>query len=139
MPADFSYIRQALEQRLAAISSVPPIAWENTNYDPSAVNTWLRAKLEPIEQRPAAVGVGVKIKHSGLFLVDCFVRTSTSQGGPLAADELAQAVQDQFAYGTVLTAGGNQIRIRHAERAGAIYDSPWYFVPVSIEFYSYIT
>jgi hypothetical protein len=138
MTADFSTIRQALEKTLSGISGIPPIAWENVEYDPSEVNKFLRAKLEPVEQRPAAIGADAAVKHSGLFLVDCFVRTQTTQSGPLAADELAQTVQDAFPYGLILTEGGNQIRIRYSERKGAIYDAPWYFVPVTIEWYSYI-
>lgn len=138
MPADFSYIRQALEKNLNSISGVPKISWENAPFDPQDEDQWLRATVIPTEQRPSAVGVGVKVLHRGIFLVDCFVRQSGNQAGPLAADELAQKVQDAFSYGTVLTEGGNQIRIRYAERSGAINDAPWYFVPVSIEWYSFI-
>lgn len=138
MPADESYIRQALEKHLAAISGVPAIAFENVPFDPSALNEYLRAKLIFIEQRPSAVGVGVKTLHRGLFLIDCFVRQEKTANGPARADEIAGTVRDAFSYGTILTEGGNQIRIRFAERAEGRDDAPWYFVPVTVEWYSFI-
>lgn len=135
--ADFSDIRRALEKTLAAISGIPSISWENTPMNPEAANSFVRAKLEVVEQRPAAIGVDVQTKHSGLFLVDCFIRADKTQAGPLAADELAEKVTDAFTYGLVITENSKRIVIRFAERRGAIVDPPWYFVPVSIEWYAY--
>jgi len=135
--ADFSDIRRALERQLAGISGIPQIAYENTVYNPEAQTSYVRCMLEVTTQRPAAVGVGVETRHSGLFLVDCFVRADDTQGGPLAADVLAEKVMDGFTYGQVLTENSKRIVIRFSERRGGRNDPPWYFVPVTIEWYCY--
>lgn len=115
------------------------IAWENVDFNPmDGLNEWVRSQIDVVGQRPSAVGVGAMVKHEGLFLVDCFVRYQTLAAGPAAADLLAQRIQDAFAYGTILTHNGKRVYIRNAQRSGGRTDSPWFFVPVSIEFYSYI-
>lgn len=135
---DLPNIRAALESRLNGVASVPSIGWENTDFDPTGINSWLRTQLEITSQKPSAVGAGAQVRHEGLFLVDAFIRYQKTQGGPNAADALAQKIQDAFPYGTILTSGGARVYIRSAERAGARIDSPWYFVPISINWYCYI-
>ncbi len=135
---DFADIRQALETQLSAITGVPAIAWENIDFDSKAVDQWLRVQIDITGQRPSAVGQGAQIRHEGLFFVDCFVRYQKTQGGPAAADALAQKIQDAFPYGTILTEGTKRVYIRAAERAGGRIDSPWYFVPLTISWYCYV-
>lgn len=131
-------IRRALEKRLAGVSGIPDIAWENAEFDPTDKNQWVRCVLSPLAQRPSAVGVGVKIRHQGLFLIDVFVRQNKTLAGTKTVDELAQDIQDAFSYGTILTENGNQIRVRFSERNQGLQDDPWYFVPIRVEWYSYI-
>lgn len=141
---DFTPIRKALEKRLEAIVGLPEtagvknIAWENTAFDPSAMDKWIRPKIEIVAQRPSSVGVDSLIKHEGLFLIDCFARSQDNSAGPKQADDLAQLIQNNFAYGDIITESGYKIRIRFSERIGGIQDSPWYFVPVTVSFYCFI-
>lgn len=141
---EFSPIREALEKTLKAIPGIPAIAWENSGFDPENVNgkpvdSWVRPKLIPTNQRPSAVGVGVATKHEGIFLIDCFVRMQKGRvSGPGPTDKLAQLVQNHFHYGKVIIENGYQIRVRFSERREERPDPPWSFVPVTIEFYSYI-
>lgn len=136
--SNFSDIRKALEKTLAAIVGVPAISYENVQFDPSGKDSWLRTKIQVAAQRPAAVGVGVATKHEGLFLIDCFVRADTGASGAAAADTLAEQIQAAFTYGMVIEENGKRIVIRFAERTGAMNDAPWYFVPITVEWYCYI-
>lgn len=143
MTTDFAPIRRALEKRLAAISGIPAIAWENTPFDPDnvkgkAVNKWIRPKIIISNQRPASVGINSQIRHDGIFLIDCFVRTQISPVGPKQTDDLAKLIQDAFQYGTEITESGYKISIRFSERSEERTDAPWSFVPVTVSFYSYI-
>jgi len=130
-------IRKVLEERLVSVSglTVDQIAWENKKF-PNPSDTWIRAKLMPTEAKAAAIGAGNAVLNRGLFLVDVFIKQNQ---GPAAADALVDNILAGFAYGTQLTVSGKIINIRHAERAGAFQDDPWYYVPVTITWYSYVS
>lgn len=135
--SDTQDIRRALEQQLATLqdsSGDPRIAWENVDFNPSGETTWLRAFLEFSERRPAGVGVGVDLLYQGLLLVNCY---SNADQGTATLDALADDVMDLFTYGTTLTENGLNVKIRFAERAGSLYDKPWYFAPVTVSWYCY--
>lgn len=136
--SDMQDIRKALEEKLVLVSGLTAdqIAWENKKFKPVDGQSWIRAKLMPTEAKASAIGAGNAVLHRGLFLADCFVNQNA---GPAAADILADLVMDGFAYGTQLTVSGKIINIRHAERAGAFQDDPWYYVPVTVTWYSYVS
>ena len=130
-------IRKALEEVLSGATGLPAtIAFENVKDDPSEQDTWLRAKLMISESQAAAVGAGNAVLWRGLFLVDCFAKQNTV---PAAADQLADSILDLYPYGLQITEGGTIINIRFSERAGAIQDDPFYFVPVTITWYAYVS
>lgn len=138
MTDQFRDIRRALEKRLADIqdtSLLPAIAFENVNFDPTGRSEWLRSRIVYIESRPSALGPDAMIRYYGVMFVDCFVRADQ---GTLSADDLAQDVMDLFPYSKLLTEAGRTVRIRFSERSGGLYDAPWYQVPVTITWYSYI-
>lgn len=137
MANEFRSIRRALEQRLATVQDSggePEIAFENVKYDPAGESQWLRARIEYTENRPAAIGLNSQIKYDGVLFIDCFVNENI---GTKTADDLAQSVIDLFPYSTELTEGSVKVRIRYSERAGGVHDKPWYFVPITISFYTY--
>ncbi len=117
---------------------MPPIAWENTPFEPDSISKFIRAKLEITEQRPAAVGVSAQTRHVGLFLIDLFQKANDAEDqGPATLDALAEVIQAQFQSGITLTDGAVTVIIKYAERSGGNYDAPWYHVPITVEFYSY--
>lgn len=133
--ADNLDIRRALEKRLGTMTDVPAIAWENVDFDPKEEDSWLRVSYVPVEARETAVGAGAQVKNKGLFLVDCFVK-KTAEGGPADADALADLVISRFRRQT-LTENGATVVCMYAERSQGIDESPWFFVPVKIEWFCY--
>lgn len=134
--SDFQDIRRALEKKLNAMAGVPSIAWENSEFDPKDEETWVRARFTVAEMRPATVGINYPLLYQGLFLVDCF---GLRNKGTSALDLLADSVVTEFAAGQQITENSKVVNIRFAERAGALFTEPWYHVPVTITWYSYIT
>lgn len=131
-------IRRALETQLLTIqdtSGKPEIAFENLNFDPSGESTWIRSRIEFTSRQPAGVGVGVDLFQQGIFLIDCFAK---SNAGPASADSLADEIMGLFLYGNTFTINGVNVKIRFTERSGAIFDKPWYFVPITVTWYAYI-
>lgn len=140
MADEYRDIRRALEERLATVQDSngdPKIAYENVKFSPKGEDSWLRTRLNYTTSRPASVGADSQIRYDGIFFIDCFVKANK---GTLAADNLAQQVLDLFPYSTLLTENSKEVRIRYSERSAGIQenDDPYYFVPVSVIFYSYI-
>jgi len=134
-------IRRALEQTLnngsyTGVTNADDIAFENLLFDPTGKDIWIRPRLSIVEQLPSVIGSGNAVRWSGLFLVDCFVKENTATA---SADVLADEVLAVFPYGTQITENSKIINVRFAESFGAIHDPPWYFVPISITFYSFIS
>lgn len=136
--SDLQDIRKALENQLKDNAGIAAanFAWENTKFDPSGKTSWIRSKMVPAEARPAAVGTGNAVRWRGLFLCDCFVKRN---GGPAAADQLADAVLAAFPYGLQLTENGKTINIRFSERAGAFEEEAWIYIPVTVTWYCYVS
>lgn len=132
--------RKALETRLAqtvgipADAGVPRIAWDNVEFKVPSGLPWLRSQFQPVERRTVAVGENAPYLHQGLYLVDVF---QSANGGPAAADALADLILARFSHGLGLTEGAYTVRIRFAERTQGIVDAPWYMIPVTISWFLY--
>lgn len=133
--SDFQDIRRALEKKLSDLSGLPVVAWENVYTDPTGAGEWIRVKVNNTETRLSVVGADGVRRFNGLLLVDCFVKQNN---GTASADVLADKIVDAFPPGTQLVENGKIINIRYSERAGALTDNPWYFVPVTISWYAFI-
>ena len=133
--ADFRNIRRALEKQLNNIIDLPPIAWENTSFISSDKDSFIRARIQVSQQLPVNVGINSLIENIGVFLVDVFYRrdTATSQ-----IDVTVDNILTAFSYGTFLTESVDTVIIRSSERQGGITDEPWYFVPITINWYSLV-
>jgi hypothetical protein len=126
-------IRRLLEQRLASMPSVPPIAWENSDFAPPANGKWLRARVTfGTQEGRTVLGTGDQlVQETGLFLVDCF----TAEGiGPAAVDALATSVRARFPRGMTLSNTTVTVRIVSNSRDRGVQapeGETGYFVPVS--------
>lgn len=132
-------IRRALEKKLNSISGLPSIAWENVPFNAEGSSSFIRASLTIAEMRPSSVGVNSQILYRGLFLLDVFYRQNQpTNAGTATPDSIADTIISNFQYATELIENSKTVRIRFAERSGAVQDPPWYFVPVAITWYAYI-
>jgi len=131
----FSDIRAALEEQVSTISGVPTnLSWENVDFNPTHGESYLRLELVPISSEPAVRGFNPQEVHRGRFSVGVFVPENE---GPNAADTLADAVRDAFSPTTQLTKNTIKVCIRTARRGQGFLASPYYFVPVEINWYCY--
>lgn len=127
-------IRAALESRLADITDVPSIAYENVSFKPTTGQSYLEVSYSPLTRRPAVAGTNPQQRYDGLFFINCYVPEGT---GPAVGDTLAKNVMEAFEATTKLNHNNQTVRIDYAERQLAYVDSPWYVVPVTIAWYSY--
>lgn len=134
MAVIYDDLRQALEVKLASISGVPDIAWENSDYTPTTDRSFVRPVFSPSRREPAVRGLNPQQLYTGIFMVDCF---TSADVGPGACDTLANTIIENFEATTDLTANGKILSIRTAERGMGFKDGAFYMVPVTIYWYIY--
>jgi hypothetical protein len=134
MASIYPEIRAALEVKLSQISDIPSIAWENVSFSPTTGQPYVKARLVPTVREPAVRGTNPQQYYQGIFRVDCYV---PDDGGPSAADELADKIIEAFDATTDVANGNIIVSIRYAERDLGSLDGPFYMVPVNIGWYTY--
>jgi hypothetical protein len=129
-------IESGLLKRLATVSGIPTIAYENQNHQPTLETPYVQPTLLPL---PTEYGISKLNKHVGIFQVSLFYPAGDGTGD---AGDVADAIINHFKSGTVLTEGSINIRIRGASRESAFFDESdqpvWYILPVSVDYFAYI-
>lgn len=130
----FLDITAALDDNLNGMASVPPVAWENTVYEPVLNTLYLRPSHLPASTTAATVGTSGTDENIGVYLIDVFAPVGD---GKNEAYVMADLVADQFKRDTELTYNGRTVRIKNVYLSPAQAEAGWYQVPVNIEYYSF--
>lgn len=131
-------IRAALEERLDTIVGFPSAAnraYENVNFRPTTGATWARITLSITGIEPATRGDNPQYRYDGLFLVTL---AGPQDQGPGALDDLADLVRQAYTVSDVLTKNGVNVRFLFSDRSQGFSDTPWYLVPVTVRWYTYL-
>ena len=134
--SEFLSISAALDARLNAMTSVPPVAWENLAYKPIKGTLYLRPTLLPAGTVGATVGATGTDEHVGIYQVDVM---GDSGKGKNAAIVMADLIADQFKPVTELTHGGLTVRCVTVSRGRAQTEDDRYMIPVEIKYLSFTT
>ena len=139
MASVYDDIRAALEVRLAAVSGIPAIAYENVAFSPTTGTSFVKAKFIPTSRRPAVRGTNPQQRYEGVFTVFCY---TPGGNGPATADDLADKVIEAFDATTDIsfTNAASEtiiVSVDYAERDNGFIDNPWYYVAVNIGWYLY--
>jgi hypothetical protein len=133
----YTLIRNALELHLSTIVSAPIIVWENEDYDSSSGTPYIHAQLRPLVCKPESLGQLALTQYEGGFQID--LNYPLNQG-PQSADVIAdQIVGSLFKWGTILTTDTCLIRVLRSERSGPVFNDTWYRVPISVQWYAYLS
>ena len=134
MASIYDDIRSALEVKLASITDVPSIGWENLQFSPTTGQPYLKPRLIPTRREPAVRGVDPQMYYQGIFRIECYVPEGS---GPSAGDDLADKIMEAFEATTDVSQASTIVSIRYAEREQADIDGPFYMIPVNIGWYIY--
>ena len=134
MASIYPEIRAALESKLAGISGIPDIAWENVNFNPTTGSSYVVARLVPTIREPAHRGKNPQMYYQGYFLLECYVPEGL---GPSAADDLADLIIDNFEATTDINTAGCDLHIRYAERDLGVVENAHFMVAVRIGYQTY--
>jgi hypothetical protein len=133
-------IRAALEGKLAATSNLPTsIAYENVPFEPTTGTSYLQTSYIPTSRRPSVRGLNPQQRYQGIFSVTVY---APEGNGPATADAFANTIIEAFEATTDIPytpSGGTTINVSidYAERQQGFLDSPWYFIPIDIGWYTY--
>lgn len=135
MSSVYDDIREALEVKLSNTSNLPSqIAWENVKFSPTTGTAYLETRLVPTTRRPSVRGLNPQMRYDGFLRILVYVPENE---GPATADGYANTLIEAFEATTDLSANGTFVSIDYAERAQGITQSPWYYIPVEIGWYTY--
>jgi hypothetical protein len=127
-------IRAALEVTLAAIPNMPPIAWENKSFTPDTAVGYIQVRQLPTARRPTVRGLNPQQRYQGVFQL--LVKMPENKG-PNPAQTVVTALINAFEATTDLSHDTTFVTIDYTEQVGGFTDSPFYTIPVNVNWYSY--
>ena len=109
--------------------------YENKNTLPDVDGPFGQAFLLPVQPEQKALGQDGCDQHTGVFQISLRFPENTGNIAILTkADEIAIA----YKSGTVLTYNGVNVTIESVGIAQGFNDGPWFLVPITINYYSFI-
>lgn len=131
-------IRACLDTHLTNTSGVPTIARQNVPFKPTNGVPYVQATLTPTSRRPAVRGLNPQQRYEGLYTI----LVATPEGlGSGAGYDYADLLLDRFNSTTDIshTISGNTtiVSVDYSEVRGSFLDSPFYFTPVVVSWYTY--
>lgn len=128
----FYDIGRALRKQLNAMTSLPPIAWENKKYTPIVGTLFLRPTNITGDTVQASLGDSGTDETVGIYQIDVF---SPADKGDKAASQMADNVANKFKRGTVMSYNGRNVRVINVSRqVGITNNDGWYQVSVVITY-----
>jgi len=127
-------IRSCLETELSNTAGLPDLVYENTHYEPTTGTPFVTCSLIPTYRAPAVRFTNPQQLYLGVFRLMVHTPENT---GPGAADDYADILVSAFDATTDISSAGTIVSIEKAERRMGYVESPWYIVPVEVDWYIY--
>lgn len=131
MATYFNDLQAALDTRLSTLAGGYEIAWPNTDFAPSAGQTFLSPSFLPDQTLQVGLGATGKDETNGIYQIDVVYPAGSGRS------TIPDALADHFKRGTVLSYNGTTVRIRSVSIESAITDGAYHFVPVTVSFQTY--
>jgi len=130
----FLDISAALDDQLNDMTSLPPVAWENKEYEPTKDTLYLKPTILPGTVEATGLGATAQDESIGIYQVTVFGATGDGKNETVV---MADKVADQFKRGTYLTYNSRTVRIEQVRRHGAVIVDGWYTITVDIHWTSF--
>ena len=127
-------ISAALSTRLAAMPSLPSVAWENAPFTPVSGTVYLSESYLPATTTEVGIADYSSNQFIGVYQVSVYANSGDYK---LEAQTLADSVAAHFSRGIALTYEGQKVRIEVSSIANALPEGDRYMIPVSINWRSF--
>lgn len=124
--------RAALRTQLFGLVNFPDVALENRIFEPTIDEPYVRESFKPSATVVASLGPNARLRTTGVYLLDIF---TPQMLGVKQAGDLAQRLLNAFPAVSQLVYAGTTLTVQSSYKGPARVDSPWFIVPVTIEWY----
>ena len=114
---------------LSQMADLPPVAYENTDFEPTAGEVYLREVTIPIRSSGLLMSGSLQ-ENVFYYQVTVYAPKGSSQH---QAGKVAEKVANHFARGLKLTRNGQMVEIHKTQVKGGFQSDSWYAVPVEVE------
>jgi hypothetical protein len=121
----------ALDKRLNAMTGVPPIARENSEYTPTEGVLYVRPTNLPAGSAPIGMANSDSIRTVGIYQIDVFAPLGN---GPGPALTVADAIAEHFSRGVRLVNGDSTVILGVPAQQPARPSGAWFMVSVVIPY-----
>lgn len=122
-------ISAALSSHLAAMPDLPPVAWENAEFQPVDGESFLRESFLPGNGGILGMGDTGSNSFTGVYQISVFTKLGDYK---LDAQNLVTDIADHFRRGQRITHSGQSVTLERVDMAQGRKSGGWWFVPVSI-------
>jgi len=130
----FIDISAALDGQLNTMASLPPVAWENTTYEPVVGTLYLRPTNLQGATVQSSLGTSGTDETIGIYQVDIFAPAGK---GKNAAVVMADNIANHFKRGTRLSYNSRIVTVTSAQRGGSLNADGWFMLSVEIIYRSF--
>lgn len=128
-------VRAAFEKKLATLTPVISIAYENAAFTPVATAPYLKVSLLPNTPDNSVMGQGSYFER-GIFQVSACFPLGAGTG---LADDKAQAIRNHFKRGVTMVESGVTVIVMDTPKvAPAMIDGDRYSIPISMSYQAQI-
>lgn len=131
MGAPDTKIRAAFATRLQTLSRLPPVAWENVAFTPTAGVAYIRPHLLPGEPVQAEIGTLGQNWHNGIYQISIYAPAGQ---GTATISALRDAIIDHFKRGTLLTYSDITVQVVKAFSGPMLQETDWIHLPLTIRY-----
>ena len=127
----YTDILAALDGRLAALSGLPSVAWENIAFTPVNGVAYITPSLLLAEPSQAAIGDDGMNNQIGIYQVALAYPANTGKQAIMA---MADSITNHFKRGTRLTYNGQTVNIEKAWPGPWMQETDRLIMPITIKF-----
>ena len=130
MTTVFVDISAALDKHLNDLSGKPPVAWENSGYEPVKGALYLRAT----NLQGDTFAETEQDRTDGIYQIDII---APADEGKAEATAMADTLADRFKQDTEITYNGQIVTIKTVSRRNGFNEDGWYSIIIEAVYYSY--
>ena len=112
-----------------------PFNYENKSTPTNVDEAFAQCFLLPVQPEQTGLGQNGCDRHDGVFQISLYFQENV---GNITALTKADEVASVYKSGAVLTYNGINVTIESIGIAQGLNDGPWFIIPISINYYSFI-